>query len=127
MTSTPAARGGPRSLVVELIGGFKLIKAVALVGMGVVAILLTRDQPAAPLVAWVHALALDPGNRYLNWAIARVARADERTLEELGVGSFLYAALFAVEGVGLLRRRRWAEILTVVITTSFLPLEVWAA
>jgi uncharacterized membrane protein (DUF2068 family) len=37
----------------------------------------------------------------------------------------VYAAVFLVEGVGLLLRRRWAEYLTVIATASLLPLEVY--
>jgi uncharacterized membrane protein (DUF2068 family) len=33
--------------------------------------------------------------------------------------------VFLVEGVGLMLRRGWAEVLTTVITTSFLPLEIY--
>ena len=36
-----------------------------------------------------------------------------------------YAAVFAVEGVGLWMRRRWAEWMTTIITASLIPLEVW--
>jgi uncharacterized membrane protein (DUF2068 family) len=33
--------------------------------------------------------------------------------------------VFVVEGVGLLRGRRWAEWLTVFVTASFIPFEIW--
>ncbi|MCA1665112.1 MAG: DUF2127 domain-containing protein, partial [Myxococcales bacterium] len=33
--------------------------------------------------------------------------------------------VFLVEGVGLLLVKRWAEWLTVIVTTSFIPLEIW--
>jgi len=36
-----------------------------------------------------------------------------------------YAAVFAVEGVGLWMEKRWAEWLTVIITASLIPLEAW--
>ena len=36
-----------------------------------------------------------------------------------------YAAVFAVEGIGLWMQRRWAEWLTVIITASLIPLELW--
>ncbi len=36
-----------------------------------------------------------------------------------------YAAVFAVEGVGLWMQKRWAEWLTTIITASLIPLEVW--
>jgi uncharacterized membrane protein (DUF2068 family) len=35
------------------------------------------------------------------------------------------AALFLVEGLGLLARKRWAEYFTIGITGSFIPLEVY--
>jgi uncharacterized membrane protein (DUF2068 family) len=38
---------------------------------------------------------------------------------------FVYAALLLTEGVGLLFRARWAEYFTVVITASFVPLELY--
>jgi uncharacterized membrane protein (DUF2068 family) len=36
-----------------------------------------------------------------------------------------YAAVFATEGIGLWMQKRWAEWLTVIITASLIPLEVW--
>ena len=45
-------------------------------------------------------------------------------VEEISLGLVAYALLFAVEGVGLLARRRWAEWMTVVTTALLLPLEL---
>jgi uncharacterized membrane protein (DUF2068 family) len=36
-----------------------------------------------------------------------------------------YAAVFAVEGIGLWLQKRWAEWLTTIITASLIPLEIW--
>jgi uncharacterized membrane protein (DUF2068 family) len=38
---------------------------------------------------------------------------------------FCWAALFTVEGIGLWRARRWAENLTIIVTASFMPFEVY--
>ena len=46
-------------------------------------------------------------------------------LEALGIGAFLYAILFTVEGIGLWFEKRWAEYLTVIATGSLLPLELY--
>jgi uncharacterized membrane protein (DUF2068 family) len=46
-------------------------------------------------------------------------------LKALGIGAFLYAILFAVEGVGLWFEKQWAEYLTVIATGSLLPLELY--
>jgi len=46
-------------------------------------------------------------------------------IELLAAAVFAYAALFATEGVGLWLQKRWAEYLTVIATTSFIPFEIW--
>ena len=61
----------------------------------------------------------------MNSAVARLVYADHHELHELAVASLAYAAVFLVEGIGLLRRRRWAEWLTVVVTASFIPFEIY--
>jgi uncharacterized membrane protein (DUF2068 family) len=66
--------------------------------------------------AWV-----DHGNEHVRSLFSKL---DSEKMK-VGVGSLVYALLFLVEGYGLLRRRVWAEYLTIVITTSFIPLEVY--
>jgi uncharacterized membrane protein (DUF2068 family) len=46
-------------------------------------------------------------------------------LEALGIGAWLYAALFLVEGIGLWQERRWAEYLTIAATASLVPFEIY--
>jgi uncharacterized membrane protein (DUF2068 family) len=72
----------------------------------------------------VTRLHLDPENRLVHAAAEKVAGIDQARLRALGAGSFFYALLESVEGVGLIRRRHWAEYLTVIATGSLLPLEV---
>ena len=43
----------------------------------------------------------------------------------LGVGSFVYAALFLTEGIGLWMAKRWAEWFSVIITSSLVPFEIY--
>jgi len=44
---------------------------------------------------------------------------------ELGVGTFAYAGLFSIEGVGLLLRKRWAECFTIITTGGLIPIELF--
>jgi uncharacterized membrane protein (DUF2068 family) len=46
-------------------------------------------------------------------------------VETLGAVTLAYAAIFATEGIGLWLRKRWAEWLTIIITGSLIPLEIW--
>ena len=49
-----------------------------------------------------------------------------KQLRELSVGSFIYAAIFTTEGVGLLSRKHWAEYMSDSLSTAlFLPLEIY--
>ena len=41
------------------------------------------------------------------------------------VSALFYSALFFTEGTGLALRKRWAEYLTVISTSSLLPLEIY--
>jgi len=74
---------------------------------------------------WINAFRVDPHNHYINWVLVKLANVDDRRLKELSVGTFLYAAIFLTEGTGLAFRKRWAEYLTIIVTSSFLPLELY--
>jgi len=58
-------------------------------------------------------------------AVDAILSLDTRRLEALSAGMFVYAGMFLVEGVGLMLGRRWAEYFTVVVTASFVPLEIY--
>src|ERR1035437_8789554 len=42
----------------------------------------------------------------------------------IAIGAMLYGVLVGVEGVGLLRRRRWAEYMVLVASVVYLPVEI---
>ena len=58
-------------------------------------------------------------------ALDRLWAAQPKEAVQLGIAALAYAAVFLVEGVGLLFRKRWAEWLTVGVTASFVPVEVY--
>ena len=112
-----------RDLIIRLIGLFKLVKAAMLVALGLGALSMRHDH--SWINTWIHAVSADPHGRHVARLIARVSSLRVHELIEIGVGSLLYAAVFAVEGIGLLLRKGWAEVMTVIITTSFIPLEIY--
>lgn len=119
MTAEPAR--GDR--MVAVIGAFKLVKCALLVGLGVLWLAGAADGGLLMrAAAWTGAL---DGHHLLRAVVARLASLDARELRELAIATFGYAAVFAVEGVGLLMRKRWAEWLTVFVTASFIPLEIY--
>ena len=115
----------PRDRVLRLIAPFKFCKAVLLVIVGLGALQLLDPDVAARAQRWVAALASSNDRSAVQHVLALVAGLSPRRLEALGVGAFLYALLFTIEGVGLWRGRRWAEYLTVMATLSLVPLELF--
>jgi uncharacterized membrane protein (DUF2068 family) len=111
--------------VLILIGVFKLLKASLLIAVALGVHHLLRGDIATTLEKWVHAVRIDPHNHYIHAAISSITGLPPRRLEELSVGTFAYGALFFIEGLGLLFRKRWAEYLTVISTTGLLPLELY--
>jgi uncharacterized membrane protein (DUF2068 family) len=74
---------------------------------------------------WIDLLRVDPDNRFIHTLLSRVWSVNERTLKEVSAGTFCYAAVFMTEGTGLLLGKRWAKYLTIIVTSSFLPLEIY--
>jgi uncharacterized membrane protein (DUF2068 family) len=115
----------PHDPVIRLIALLKLAKAVLLIAVGVGALSIHHGEPRNWISDWVHAIAVDPHGKYVNRLLAKIGSLDAHQLREIGIGSLLYAAVFLVEGVGLMLRKVWAELLTVIVTTSFIPLEIY--
>jgi uncharacterized membrane protein (DUF2068 family) len=114
-----------QSGLIRLIALFKLLKAALLIVTGIGILKLIHNDVGTTLDHWVAKLGMDPGNRYLDHAFRKAASIPPDKMKDLGLGSFVYAALFLTEGIGLWMLKRWAEWFTVVITASLIPLEVW--
>jgi len=102
-----------------------MLKAAALIAIGFGAIHFLHRDLAAAVVHWTQVLGVDPDNRFVHGLLERIFRVTPKQLKALSIGTFLYAALFATEGIGLLMRKRWAEYFTIVTTTLLIPLEVY--
>jgi len=113
------------SRLLRLIALFKLLKASILIVTGIGILKLMHNDVATTLDHWVARLGLDPGNRFVDHALRKAANIPPNKIKDIGLGSFVYAALFLTEGIGLWMLKHWAEWFTVVITASLVPLEVW--
>jgi len=108
-----------------LIGAFKMLKGALLIAAGIGILKLVHKDIGDVAQHWISVLRVDPDNRYVHALLARTLSLDERKLKEIGVGTFFYAGLFLTEGTGLLLRKRWAVYFTIIVTGSFIPLEVY--
>lgn len=110
--------------LIRLIAVFKVVKAALCVAIGV-GVLKVMQQGDGILDRWVAALGLDPGGHYVEQAVSKASTIPPEKLKALGLVSFVYAALFLTEGIGLWLLKRWAEWFTIVITASLIPVEIY--
>jgi uncharacterized membrane protein (DUF2068 family) len=114
-----------RSRGLLVIAVFRLAKAAALVVAALGTLKLLDRSTAAQFNEWLSAIPFVESHARLQEAAAKIATAQPRHLEIVASVALAYAALFAVEGIGLWKQRVWAEYLTIVATTSFIPFEVY--
>jgi uncharacterized membrane protein (DUF2068 family) len=114
----------PRHRGLQIIGGFKIFKgALLLLIAGGLTSLLHKDV-SSTLMIWAHRLNMDTHTRIFQDAMEKVLNLSPN-LPWLSIALFVYGALFLTEGIGLILGKRWAEYLTVIVTGSFLPFEIY--
>ncbi len=82
------------SELIRLIAVFKLLKDCLLIVVGVGALKLLHNSREGVLEHWVTMLGANPGGRYVDQVIGRLANIAPGELKEFCFGSFVYAGLF---------------------------------
>ena len=108
-----------------LIGIFKLAKSLFFFCIGIGAIHLLHKDLSDEVMRLAAALRFDPESRVVGLVMDKVDLIDAQRLREIGFATFAYSALALTEGVGLLLQKVWAEYLTLILTISFLPWELY--
>jgi uncharacterized membrane protein (DUF2068 family) len=108
-----------------LIGLFKLGKSLLFFCLGFGAIHLVHKDLGDEVMRLATALKFDPESRFVSLLLDKVDLIDTHRLREISLATFGYSALALTEGVGLLLEKVWAEYLTLILTVSFLPWELY--
>jgi len=111
--------------LLRLIASFKLLKAILLIVVGVGALKLIHTDIGGIVEQWVAKTGVGSGSRYVGRLLLTLVSLTPNKIRDLAVGSFIYAALFLTEGIGLWLLKRWAEWFTVISTSSLVPLEIY--
>ena len=114
-----------RDRVLTLIALFKFAKALMLIALGLGALRLIRSDVREQARTMFEALGSSMDVVPVFKVVRQIGALAPWRLRLVGVGFFLYASLFIVEGIGLWRQRCWAEYLTVIATASFIPFEIF--
>lgn len=121
----PPSEKQPRNRILTGIAIFKFVKALLFLAVALGAFEMLRPSFAAKVQSWAADLPFEMEQHLAEQTLDRIFRLGVGGVVAAGVGALLYAGLFITEGVGLLRQRRWAEWLTVIATSSLVPLEIW--
>ncbi|HEX4147543.1 MAG TPA: DUF2127 domain-containing protein, partial [Pirellulales bacterium] len=103
----------------------KYVKSVFLLCIALGALRLLHHEFSVQTLEWIKHVAAEPQHHVLRELLSRVLNIDDRYLRAISAASFLYAALLAIEGTGLWLERRWGEYFTIIITGSFIPMELY--
>jgi uncharacterized membrane protein (DUF2068 family) len=117
--------GSPHDRWIILIGMFKLAQALLFLLLGFGALRLLHKDLAEVVEHFIHAMRFNPEGHFVTLVLTKVAMIDPRRMREISAAIFAIAALDAIEGAGLVMEKAWAEFVTLILTASFLPWELW--
>jgi len=117
-------RAAPHSGVIW-IGLFELTKALLALAIGIGAIHMLHRDISDAVLDLAAKLRFDPESHFVSLILDQTAVLGDSSLRAIGLTTFLYSALAMVEAVGLLLQKEWAELLTILISASFLPFEAY--
>ena len=114
---------GPRTLA--LIAAFKFAKSALLIVLAIALLRLRRPEIGARFHEWLGTFPLATGHELIDRAVRGLLGMSTHTMGLVAAIALGYAGLYAVEGFGLWQNARWAKYLTLVATSTFIPLELW--
>lgn len=108
-----------------LIAVYKFLQAALFAAIGIGALKLLHKDAADVLGDLADHLRFNPESRLVNFILRKASLLDDPLLRRIGLGAFSYAGLGILEGIGLYLEKAWGEYLTLLITASFLPWEIF--
>jgi uncharacterized membrane protein (DUF2068 family) len=125
MITADAPAPAPRFGMLRTIALYKLLKVLLLLAAAYGELRLHDAVLSHNLMTWAEARPTGLEHAFVTRLLQWFSGLSETKIHALRFVTFSYAAVFAIEGVGLWMRKRWAEWLTTIITGSLIPIEVW--
>jgi uncharacterized membrane protein (DUF2068 family) len=114
-----------RAWLLPWIVAFKVFKTVTLAALGVALLVTRHADPIDLLIRIALAFHLPLTSHWFDHAMKVAANLTIGRRTGLAITAFAYAALLGTEGVGLYLRRPWARWLTIIATSSLIPIEIY--
>src|SRR5271170_5057225 len=125
MTTAARPAPAPRFNVLRTIALYKLVKVLLLLAIAYGEVRLRDASITAKLLVWASERPSGLEHDVVTYLLQWFSGLSTSRIHALRIVTLSYAAVFAVEGIGLWLQKRWAEWLTTIITASLIPLEVW--
>jgi uncharacterized membrane protein (DUF2068 family) len=109
----------------KVIGTLKVVTGLCSLAAGIGILHYIDKGQGIDLERFVVHLGLDPQNHIIHTVISRLTGIDRAHLRAIEAGTFFYALLHLVEGIGLILERDWAGYLVIVATSSLIPFELY--
>jgi len=109
----------------KVIGTLKLISGAFSLAAGIGILHFIDQGREQGLQRFVTHLGLDPQNHIIHTVISWLTGIDRVHLRAIEAGTFFYAFLHAIEGIGLILEHDWAGYLVIVATSSLIPFELY--
>jgi uncharacterized membrane protein (DUF2068 family) len=123
--SKSRSRGKRHNRLLLLIAVYKLLHALLFIAIGIGAHRLLHKDLADEIDLFARHLRFNPESRLVTFFLEKASLVNEPVLRRIGFFAFCYAAVTLVEGIGLYLEKAWGEFLTLAITASFLPWELF--
>jgi uncharacterized membrane protein (DUF2068 family) len=124
-TSDPTIERARHNKLLVLIASYKVLQALLFAAVGVGAFRLLHQDVGDVLDDVRVALHFSPESRLINFLLDKASLLNDPLLRRIGALAFSYSGVSLAEGIGLYLEKTWGEILTLVITGSFLPWEIF--
>jgi uncharacterized membrane protein (DUF2068 family) len=111
--------------LLRLIAVYKLGKVLLMVAAAYGVLRLRDASFLARVYSWASTLPYGLEQDVVKKGLAWFSGLKPSRIDALGWVTLAYAGVFAIEGLGLWLRKRWAEWLTTLITGSLVPLELY--
>ena len=104
----------------------KALIAVLLLVSFVLLLIAGKEEPTYAAAKWITALFKgNPPGIVIGFAVSKAAGLTTAKVYLLAGATLVYGLLESVEATGLTLRKLWAEYLTIAVTASLIPFEVF--
>ena len=124
-SSLPRSSAQHHNRVLLLIAFYKFLHALFFIAIGVGAHRLLHKDLADEIDLFARHLRFKPEARLVSFVLEKASLVNDPLLRRIGFFAFCYAGVTLLEGIGLYLEKAWGEFLTLAITASFLPWELF--